>query len=328
MKILLTGASGFLGSHTAQELTRRGHSLTVLVRKTSKLDALQNLNLRYVEGALPDCSGLQPVLNEVDVVVHVAGIVKALSQNEFRRVNANGTANLVEAILSAPRRPRLFIHISSIAVHNPAVDGPDFCLSSDRCHPLSHYGFSKLQGELSLQKLKGKISTQILRPPVLYGPGDKELLPMFKLIRRGLAPVYGAGENRLSLCFVEDVARAIADLAESPPSPDSIFCLDDGSPHTWRSISTDLAKLMEKNPRILPLPPFLFRMGALASQSYAQITRQATVFTLNKLREMGQPNWICGYQKLNESLGWSPRMALREGLRKTLNYYQETGLLG
>ena len=118
MNIFLTGASGFLGTHTALELTRRGHSLTALVRKTSQVEALRSLPIRWVEGALPESPPSPTLFEEVDVVVHIAGVVKALSEKEFIRVNSEGTESLVRAILASRRRPKRFIHISTIAVHD------------------------------------------------------------------------------------------------------------------------------------------------------------------------------------------------------------------
>jgi nucleoside-diphosphate-sugar epimerase len=324
MKIFLTGTSGFLGSHTAEELVRRGHSVTALVRKSSQINHLKSLPLKLVEGALPDCKLLKPFLEEADAVVHVAGIVKAKSPEEFFRINALGTQNLVQEILVASKKPKLFIYISTIAVHGPE-DGSDFCLPSSVCHPLSAYGKSKLRGEMALSAFQGKVRTIILRPPVLYGPRDQELLPLFKAIRFGFAPLFGSGKNSLSLCYASDVARAIADLVEKPTDSDEIFCLDDGASHTWKSIVQTLSQMMKKKTLMIPIPPLLFKIAAGISQTSGKLMRRPVMFTLDKVKEMEQPDWVCGYEKLKDRLGWNPQVSLTEGAEKTLTFYQREG---
>src|SRR5262249_37119907 len=151
------------------------------------------MNLNFVEGALPQPGSLQKALEGSDAVVHVAGIVKALTERNFYQVNAEGTQYLVREILARAAKPRLFLHISTIAIHDATRDGPDFCLPPSACHPLSQYGRSKRAGELALAELGRKVRTIVLRPPVLYGPGDRELLPLFKSCQRGWLPMYRNG---------------------------------------------------------------------------------------------------------------------------------------
>ncbi|MFO1518607.1 MAG: NAD(P)-dependent oxidoreductase [bacterium] len=325
MKIFLTGASGFLGSHTAHELIRRGNDVSALMRKTSSREGLPSA-LRFIEGALPDCRNLKEALEAADVVVHVAGVVKTLKKETFYEVNALGTENLVREILSLKNPPKLFLHISTIAVHHSDRE-EDFCLSPESCRPLTHYGKSKLEGEKALSPLKGKIKTIVLRPPVLYGPRDQELLPMFKAVKWGIVPVFGRGENELSVCYVEDVARAIADLTERPPAEDDIFCLDDGSVQTWKSMLQTLSEVVGRKAVSLPIPPFLFRPGAWFSQTFATLTGKPTIFTVDKVNEMEQPRWVCGHRKLSECTNWKPSVSFREGARKTFDFYRKEKVL-
>jgi nucleoside-diphosphate-sugar epimerase len=326
MNLFLTGASGFLGSHTAEELVRRGHKVFALVRKTSRTDHLQASNIELVEGSLPEgATGLRFVLERADAVVHIAGVMKGLSEEDFYKVNEEGTARLVEEVLSAAKIPKIFLHVSTIAVHNASRDGPDFCLPPEACHPSSTYGKSKLAGEKALTPLRGRMRVVILRPPVLYGPGDFELLPLFRAIAWRIAPLYGAGTNRLSACYGGDVARALADLAEKPLDSDEIFCLDDGKVHTWRSMAETIAGVMGKSPVYLKIPSFLFSAGARISLAAAHLTRRPHIFTPDKIREMRQPSWVCGFKKLEKRIGWRPDVSFEEGVRKTLKFYREEG---
>lgn len=326
MKILLTGASGFLGLHAAKELSRRGHQITAMVRKTSKIRGLQELSVRLFECTLPDCEKLESILPQIDGVVHIAGLTKALSKNDFFLVNNLGTQNLVRKILNTFPLPKFFLHVSTIAVHNPA-QGSDFCLPPEKCNPVSYYGQSKRQGELALAPLLGKIPTTTLRPPVLYGPEDQDFLPVFKSISRGLAPLYKKGQNKLSVCYVEDVARAIGDIVEHLPEDNPIYCLDDGFAHTWKNLTQEIAFILKQKARYVSVPVPVCYLAAGLSQAWAKLNKKPVIFTLNKLQEIKQNNWVCGSEKIRRQLGWSPSIGLRDGLQKTFNYYLGAGLL-
>jgi len=325
LRIFLTGATGFLGSRTAQEFIRRGHRLKLLVRHPADASRLQSSGAELIQGSLPDLPDLHDALRETDAVIHIAGVLKGLRDRDFFRVNESGTKRLAEAALVHGETVKLFLHVSTVAVHNSARDGEDFCLPPETCHPVSIYGKSKLAGEKTLSLLRGKIKTLILRPPVIYGPGDRELLPLFKAVRHGAAPVFGNGQNRLSVCHVEEVARAIADLTESSPASGEIFCVDDGEIHTWESIAREIGKAIKKTPSILKVPPFLFGLAAFGSAAFARLTRRPQIFTPDKMKEMRQANWVCGHKKIGEAIGWNPRKAFQEGARETFEFYRKEG---
>lgn len=325
MKVFLTGISGFLGSHVAELLTSQGHEVFALVRKTSKLDHLK-FPFTRVEGELPHLGDLNSVLSQMDAVIHIAGKVKALSKKEFYETNALGTHQLADACLQAKPCPKLFIYVSSIAVVNPQVDGKDFCIPAKACHPISWYGQSKLEGEKAVQLLENSTRIITLRPPVLYGPRDEELFTLFKSIQHGFAPLYGKGKNQLSICYVKDVASCIADLLEHPPAQDEIYCIDDGSIQTWRSLAQNIADSLSKKVRLLPIPSFLFPVGAFFTELYAKISSKPQIFTKNKIKEMKQDFWVCGFEKL-KSRNWKPQMNLTEGAKLTYKFYKENNWL-
>ncbi len=327
MKIFLTGATGFLGSHTARLLARK-HHLTALVRKTSSKAALQDTKIRFFEGHLEDSSHLISGLEGQDIVVHIAGAVKALNREDFFRVNTEGTKNLIHAVLKCKNRPKFFLHISTIAVLNPEKDGNDFCISPEKCSPLSLYGQSKLAGEKQLRLLDGAVPFATLRPPILYGPWDQELLPLFKAIQRwGIAPVYQKGENQFSICYIENIAQAILQLIENPPTSSSIFCLDDGAKHSWRSFAQALSKVIGKKANLLSIPRPLFHGAAYLSTLYSAITRNPSAFSSDKLLEIKQKSWVCGFKNLNQTTHWMPQTPLEQGLQKTLEFYRNQGWL-
>src|SRR4030095_16554828 len=325
MNLFLTGATGFLGSCTAEELIRRGHRVLSLVRNPCAAAFLQTRGAELIEGSLPDLPDLKTSLQETDAIIHIAGVLKGLHDKDFFEVNEIGTKRLAEAALDLKQKPKLFLHVSTVAVHNSTRDGEDFCLPPNACHSVSVYGKSKLAGEKTLALLRGKIKTVTLRPPVIYGPGDRELLPLFRSIRWGFAPLYGKGQNRLSVCHVKEVARAIADIVENPPPSDQIFCLDDGEVHTWESLAKEISRAMKKNPLLLKVPPFLISIAAHATGAFAQLTRRPQIFTSEKVKEMRQASWVCGFLRLEEKIGWTPKVPFQDGVRETLEFYRKEG---
>ncbi|MBL7684886.1 MAG: NAD(P)-dependent oxidoreductase [Deltaproteobacteria bacterium] len=328
MHLFLTGATGFLGYHTARRLSEKAYRLSGLVRTTSRHNELKPFGFEPLFGDLQHPHPtLSNHLETVDCVIHIAGQIKALHPQEFYQVNVEGTRHLIDAILKCKKMPKRLIHISTLAVHHPSRDGEDFCLDPHQCHPLSHYGKSKCEAEKELERLKGKIQVFTLRPPVLYGPRDFELFPMFKATQNHFAPVYSWGKNRLSVCYIEDVAEAILNLVETSLSSDEIFCLDDGNDYSWKELIQIISQVLQKRAWIAPIPPFLFYPAALITQAFAQLTRRPNIFSINKIKEMAEPRWFCGSQKIQKQLGWKAKIDFKEGAKRTLEYYRNEHLL-
>ncbi|MBF0491876.1 MAG: NAD(P)-dependent oxidoreductase [Deltaproteobacteria bacterium] len=326
MKIFLTGASGFLGSYISQALLQDGYELVVLVRKKSRRDHLQHPKIQLVEGSLPECDFDASILEKCAALVHCAGLVKALSRETFFEVNAKGTEKLAQLLLNLKNPPKHFLHISTLAVMNPEIDGRNFCIPAAKCHPLSFYGQSKLAAEETLQILKRKMQLSILRPPVLYGPGDLELLPAFKLAAKWLAPFYGDGKNRFSLCHAKDVADAVLTLLGRPKKSD-IYCLDDGHSLNWREFFEAIGRVMNKKILNFPVPTLFFYSAAFASDFVSKLRKKPQIFGREKLKEMKIKSWVCGYEKLNRELGWEPKIKLEDGLKECLAFYNYRSLL-
>ena len=327
MKILLTGATGFLGSHVAEELSRRGHEISALARNPDKQVLPRSMPIHWIRGALADIPRLEREIAGVEGVIHIAGITKALAKRDFLRTNAGGTKTLVQAVARLPAAPRFFLYVSSVAVHHVPSQGGRFDLPTEECRPLTDYGLSKWEGEKALAALPKQTRSIILRPPPLYGPRDSEFLRFFQSAGYGFLPLWGRGDNRISMCYVVDAARAVADLAEKRPADFSPFCVDDGAEHSWRSLVKTLGDASGKKLRALPVPPFLFYASAALSQSWARIMNRPTIFTIDKLKEMRRENWVCGHRKLSEATGWKPAVTLEEGFRRTWEYYREKNLL-
>lgn len=322
MKVFLTGITGFLGHHVAEALHRQGHEIHAFIRQPQKPDSI-HIPFHAVQGTLSNCETLVPLLTQMDAVIHLAGKIKAHNLAEFNETNQQGTQNLIHALLKASPKPLTYVHVSTIAVMGPEIDGDDFCKRPELCHPVSWYGESKRRGEIEVQALSGKMRTVILRPPVLYGPHDKEMFALFQSIQKGFAPLFSEGKNQLSVCYIKDVADCIVSLIEKAPPQDEIYCLDDGHVHDWRSLSMDLAEVIGKKPRFISIPPILFKFGAYFSELYARWSGKAQIFTQNKIKEMEQKSWVCGYKRLSETRDWKPQYSFKEGAKMTYDFYRK-----
>lgn len=325
MKVLVTGATGFLGSHVAEQLARNGHTVRVLLRTTSDRSFLRDVDFEEAIGDVREPESLPAALDGVDAVVHAAGLVKARSEAEFDSVNARGTANLLEAMNGDGPAPR-FVLVSSLAAHGPSEDGrprpPDAEPS-----PLTAYGRSKLKAEEMVREWAGPgRHAAILRPPVIYGPRDRELLPFFKLARRRLAPLLGDGRNAISLVYVGDAARAAAMVATaSEESPCVTYTLDDGGVHTWRDLLSAVESAVGRRALRLRSPVWAYTAAAALSEAYGRVRGKPVAFTREKVIEMRQRYWVCSHEEIKRDLDWEPKVPLAEGAALTAAWYRQQG---
>ena len=327
MKVLVTGASGFLGSHIAEGLAAAGHGVSVLVRGTSSREFLRGFANEEALGDVTEAGSLHDAVSGVDAVVHAAGLVKARSEAEFVAVNRQGTANLLSAIEAAAPDLKRFVYISSLAAEGPSEDGhPRPAGAAER--PLTAYGRTKLAGEevARASGLAGR--TVVFRMPVIYGPRDPALLPFFRLARRRLAPLLMGGRNRISIVYVEDAARAVADATTAEAAvAGQTYYPEDGHVYSWRDLLSAVEEAVGRRALRLSAPRWAFSAAALASEAFGRVAGRAVPLTREKVREMAQPYWVCSHESLQRDLGWSPRVEIRAGTRLTGEWYRAQGWL-
>lgn len=322
MKVLVTGASGFLGSHIAEQLGAQGHQVRVLVRRTSNRRFLAGFPHEEAVGDVTEPASLAAAVAAVEAVVHAAGLVKARSVGEFEAVNARGTANLLAAVADAAPHLRRFVYISSLAAHGPSPDGRPRPTDAPP-NPITTYGRTKLAGEEMVRRSAIFDRSVILRMPVTYGPRDPGLFPFFRLARFRIAPLLTGGQNRLSIIYVEDAARAAVQAATAAAdSGGKTFCPEDGNVYSWRDLSSAIAQAVGRRALPVPLPRWLFTAAAAASETFGFFAGRAAILTREKVREMAQPYWVCSAEPLKRELGWTPRVAFWEGARLTADWYR------
>ncbi|MEX0682287.1 MAG: NAD-dependent epimerase/dehydratase family protein [Dehalococcoidia bacterium] len=324
MKVLVTGASGFLGSHIAEQFSSAGHDIRLLLRPTSNQ---QFLTFKYEEalGDVTEPESLGAAVRGVDAVVHPAGLIKARNEAEFRAVNECGTANLIQAIEQNAPDIQRFVYISSQSAHGPSPDGLPRPVD-DEPMPVSAYGRSKLGGEDVTMTSKLADRSVIFRMPVIYGPRDPALLPFFKIVRYRLAPLLDGGSHKLSIVYAADAASAVvaATTAEAAVGGKT-YSPEDGNVYTWRDLLTAIEMAVGRRALMLPVPLPGYQVAGLASELFGRLTGNAQVFDRDKVREMRQRYWVCSADDLQRDLGWRAAVQVTEGARLTHEWYRSAG---
>jgi nucleoside-diphosphate-sugar epimerase len=305
-RIAITGATGFVGAAVARRLSAAGHTIQAMIRPASIQKRPADIAAEWIEGDLDDRQSLNRLVKGVDAVVHCAGAVRGATREQFNRVNADGLARLVQATISQKPAPRLLL-ISSLSAREPH---------------LSHYAGSKREGEKVLAERSHQLSWTIFRPCAIYGPGDREILPIFKLMARGIAPIVGSGNGRFSLIYVNDLAEAVAKWIDSACCQSGTYELHDGNPkgYSWHDVIDTFQQLRTKAVVRLKIPTGLVKLVAAINLVAARIIGYAPMLTPGKVRELSHSDWTCDNAALKDDAGWSPRILLAEGLKMTLGW--------
>jgi nucleoside-diphosphate-sugar epimerase len=324
VKAFVTGGTGFIGAHLVQALRARGDSVTCLVRSPAKATALGWTDVRIVPGDLDDAAALRQGCADADVIYHVAGRISARDMDEFMRANRDGTANLLEA--AAARPPRRFVLVSSLAAAGPTRPGQPVDEARPPA-PVTPYGQSKLAAEVLVRAMA--LSWTIVRPPTVYGERDRELLKVFRLARRGMAPVFGDGSQELSVIYAGDLVAALLQAAGAAATANHLYYAAHPRVTTSRELVRAIGRSVRggRNPRIVPLPGPLARGLLWAIGSAAHLAGRATLLSSDKAAEFLAPAWTCRADALMRDTGWRAATDLEAGLQRTADWYQREGWL-
>lgn len=321
-RVLITGATGFVGSHLADSLARRDVEIRALVRSTSDIRHLRELDIELVEGDIGDRRALVRAMEGVHVVFHLAALTRARSPADFHRVNAEGTRRVVEAAISR-ERPRL-VYLSSLAAVGPARDGrpvgPD-----DPPHPLSAYGESKLAGERISLDAADRLDVVALRAPAVYGPRDRDLLFFFQAAKWGVLPVPTGPVRRLQMVHVSDLAQGL--IRGGDATATGVYHIAEASSYRWREVLELVAQAVGRSGRAVPVPAGLLRLAGAATDLLARASGRAAIFGRDKVREILAPGWLCETERARHDLGFVARIPLAQGLAETAEWYRARGLI-
>ncbi|MCX7793189.1 MAG: NAD(P)-dependent oxidoreductase [Thermodesulfovibrionales bacterium] len=314
MKALITGGTGFIGSHLAEALIKKGFEVYCLVRDLSNKKWLEGLEVNFIEG---DCCVRESLekIKKFDYIFHLAGLTKASSWDEFYRANVKGTENIIDVAIKNNPGLKRFILLSSLAAAGPSDNGRPKCEDSPAT-PVSAYGKSKLLAEEVLLKHKESIPFTILRPTAVYGPRDRDFFVFFKMVNAGIMPYFG--KAYYSLIYVEDLVKGIILGALRPEAQGKIYFLADGSIITSDEIAFAIAESLQKKPVRIRIPrnlmPFIGRLASKVAKN--------SIINNDKLIELRYTHWICDISRARDELGFNPKVNIREGMKWTANWYR------
>jgi|WetSurMetagenome_2_1015567.scaffolds.fasta_scaffold15841_3 dihydroflavonol-4-reductase len=322
MKILITGATGFIGSHLVDALAATDAEIFALVRDPARLPAESARRVRAIVGELADVPRL-PVAP--DLVYHLAGLTKTLNSKDYYTVNAKGTASLLDALDRQGHRPKVVV-LSSVAAGGPSSWGGRR-REGDPPEPMTPYGKSKLEGEREALARKDRFPIILLRPAAVYGPRDYDFLELFRTVERGIVLSIGFKKRLLSLCYVRDLVRALIRAAEVPLPSGEIVNIAEAAPHTMAEFGRLADTYMGGRARNIVLPMGVAYAGVLASQFLSTLARRPSPINKDKYRDYRQAGWVVDVEKSRDLLGFTADTPLEEGLRETIGWYLRNGWL-
>ena len=338
-KILITGASGFIGSFIVEEALRQGLETWAAVRKSSSKAFLQDERIHFIELNLSSEEALKEQLqgHAFDYVVHAAGVTKCLHKEDFRRINTEGTMNLVRAIMELKMPLKRFVYISSLSIMGAIREQQPYTeiQENDTALPNTAYGESKLEAEEWLSRLNKELGARneellpyvILRPTGVYGPRERDYFMMFKSIKAHTDFAVGYQQQDITFVYVTDVVQAVF-LALEKGKTGRRYFLSDGAVYQSSTFSNLIRKELG-NPWWIRItaPIWLLRIITFCGEYFGRMTGKVTALNNDKYNIMRQRNWRCDITPAKEELGYEPKVQLEEGVKRSVKWYQENGWL-
>lgn len=286
---------------------------------------LQGLPVDLIKGDLSNSASLLKCVENVDYIIHIAGVTKAKHKNEFVPANVKATQNLLLAA-SQVKHLKKFCFISSLTAVGPSTTGIPLT-ESVHCHPITTYGRSKLEAEHLCRRSMDRVPIVIIRPPAVFGPRDTDILEMFKWVNRGFRPIIGSSEKTLSLVYAPDLAKGIIRATMDKRTTGETYNISDPTIFTFSSLIDYLATFINKRTIQIHLPKGLVYSMAGITQFVATLGNKPAVLNIEKARDLLQKHWVCDSRKIYEHIGFRTETSVYDGMRKTFRWYKEMGWL-
>jgi len=318
---VVTGASGFVGSHVVDELLRQGARVRCLIRKSSSRRWLEGKPVELAEVDLTSVPRLTEAVRGATWIVHAAGITRARSAAEYNAANVKGTESMLRAALEAGPDLARFLYVGSQAAAGPSTDGRPVT-EEQRPEPVSAYGVSKLRAEQLVMLLRGRLPVVTIRPPTVYGPRDDAVHRYFVAAKRHLRPELNRGA-RFSIVYVEDLARAVRLALTDERAVGEVFFVAGPDETDYREMGDLVARAVGAWTVPVSPPRWLLYAGALAGELVGALSRRPALLSREKLKEITAGDWICSSARIRERLGWESQIPLADGVERTARWYRE-----
>lgn len=325
-KILITGASGFIGSHIVEEALQQGYDVWAAVRRSSSREFLQDERIHFIELNLSSQQQLGEQLRSVtfDYVVHAAGATKCLHADDFFRINTEGTKNLVRALLAVGMPLKRFVFISSLSIMGAIREQQPYqeIRDTDTPQPNTAYGRSKLEAERFLDGLCG-FPYVILRPTGVYGPREKDYFLQVKSIKGHVDFAVGFKRQDITFVYVTDVVQAVF-LAMEKGQTGHRYILSDGEVYQSATFSDYVHEELGRPWWIrITAPVWVLRIVTFCGEYWGRWTKKMTALNNDKFNILKQRNWRCDIEPARRELGYEPKVKLQEGVRRSIAWYKE-----
>jgi len=320
-RVLITGASGFVGYHLVEAALKANLEVFAAVRKSSKVEHLKEFNIQYAYTNFTNPEALAKEIeeNQYDYIIHAAGVTKANSTAEYDAINTGYTINLAKAAVASGRIKK-FVFVSSLAAVGPlsTIDG---CLNEDNVQtPVTAYGHSKKRAEEALKQITD-LDYVILRPTAVYGPRDKDILIVLKQFAGGFEPYIGRIDQYLSFIYVKDLADAC--VLGLTHGKQSAYLLSDGKKYNRYELANITKRLLSVKTFKIHLPIPVIKVVAGIAEGVSRLTKKASALNVEKLNELTAVSWICSIDKAQQELEFKPKYDLESGLAETLTWYKQ-----
>ena len=320
MKVLLTGANGFVGSFLAAALLQKGYDVYCFVRSTSNLRWIADLDLNFIYGSLLDKKSIKTAIKDKNYIFHLAGITKTNNAEDYNTGNYTATKNLIDMVIEEKIKLKRFLFTSS-----QAAIGPSDTLApideTKTARPLTYYGESKLKAQQYIEKHFDKVPSTIVIPSAVYGPRDKDVLEFFKTVKMGIIPQLQGRDKYASMIHVEDLCSAIIAAAESDNTKGQSYFLANPRPYAWDEISRIALDFFGKRAIHVPIPLPVVKSIAFITEIFSKVSGKANIISRQKVIEMQQDFWICSPAKAKKDFGWQAQIELEQGIKETLAWY-------
>jgi nucleoside-diphosphate-sugar epimerase len=324
--VLVTGATGFIGSHLVDTLLERGCKVHCVVRETSNLQWLDTSRVILHTGDLHQPETYQDSLNEVDYVFHCAGITRANNRHDYLHNNARVCIPFYRSCVEHGKQIKGVVHVSSLAAVGPTPSGQKVDEDAP-CHPLTYYGKSKLMGEEIALGYASELPMVILRPPVVYGGREVNFFSYLKAIKWRMAIKIGTAPRTLSLIHAQDLADAMIRAVEAPDPNRNVFFITDGNTYSWDDVANAAMKALEVRAQTVIIPVSLMGFAAMISEFLARMGNQTPLLDRQRMIDLRQSSWTASPERFYEHYSFQPRFDLSQGLKQTCAWYKQQGWL-